>query len=122
VIGNLVFWAGAFVNFTASACYIARRYGRELPAWANENLLWTIGFGTWCAQNIAGHNYWLALAYGVVAALDAWVWWHDRRNRKRKRAARQLGYKARALVAALVQRAREAAQPRPVLQPQRQAS
>jgi hypothetical protein len=44
-----------------------------------------------------------------------------RRWKGRKRAAKALGEKSRALVAALVQRAREAARPRPVLQPQRQA-
>lgn len=52
----------------------------------------------------------------LMIALAIWLW---RRREGRKRAPKALGYKARALVAALVQRAREAAQPRPVLKPQR---
>lgn len=64
---------------------------------------------------------WLAVGSGGLSlAVALVIWWWRRKDRKR--AAKALGYKARALVAALVQRAREAAQPRPVLQPQRQAS
>lgn len=51
-----------------------------------------------------------------TAAAGAWIWlW----KRKRKdRAPRMYGAKSRALVAALVRKAREAARPRPVLRPQ----
>lgn len=50
----------------------------------------------------------------LLCALAVW-WW---KRRKRKRAAGLVGTKSRALVAALVRRAREAARPRPVLRPQ----
>jgi hypothetical protein len=119
VIGNLIIWAAAGLNFTASGCFIGRRYGRELHGWPNENGLWAVGFGIWAGLNLAGHDYLSGLVYGVVAVLNAWYWW---RRKDRKRAAKALGYKARALVAALVERAREAAQPRPVLKPQRQGA
>lgn len=58
----------------------------------------------------------LAAVSGVMAAWCAWDWWRNRRK-GRRRAARLAGYKARAALARLAQRAREAARPRPVLRP-----
>jgi hypothetical protein len=52
---------------------------------------------------------------GVMAVIGAFIWWH--RRKKRRRAAALLGEKSRQLRAALVRRARQAAQPRPVLRP-----
>lgn len=64
---------------------------------------------------------WLLIAGGCASALAAAaVWWYRRRDRKR--APKALGEKSRALVAALVARAREAARPRPVLRPQREGA
>jgi membrane protease YdiL (CAAX protease family) len=100
-----------------------------VPAWAyavHRTPVPMNWLGTWLGG--AGGNVlagfaesdWFLVAAGSVSALVATaIWWWRRKDRKR--AAKALGYKARALVAALVQRAREAARPRPVLQPQRQA-
>lgn len=52
-------------------------------------------------------------AVSLVAALIFW-WW---RRRKGKRSPKAMGAKSRALIAAMVKRAREAARPRPVLRP-----
>jgi hypothetical protein len=57
----------------------------------------------------------LAVVNGLGALLAAWEWW--KRRRRKDRAPRAYGEKSRALVAALVRRAREAARPRPVLRP-----
>jgi membrane protein implicated in regulation of membrane protease activity len=54
-------------------------------------------------------------ACAALTALTAWRLW--RRRKRRDRAPRELGYKARVTVAALVRRVREAGRPRPVLQP-----
>lgn len=61
--------------------------------------------GEWAAAAIAGAN----LIVGV------WLWWRNRR--RRDRAPRAYGAKARARIAALVAKAREVAKPRPVLRP-----
>jgi len=53
---------------------------------------------------------WAAFAAGL-AVMAAWLWWRGGRG-KRRRAARELGAKSRALVAGLVARAREGARPR----------
>lgn len=58
---------------------------------------------------------WLDLA-GYVACAALWALW-ARRRRGKRRAAKSLGAKSRALRDALVRRAREVAQPRPVLRP-----
>ena len=47
--------------------------------------------------------------------LAVFLWWLSRR--RRRRAPKPAGYKARALIAAIVRKAREAARPRPVLRP-----
>jgi hypothetical protein len=101
-----------------------------VPAWSYAVLRSRLRLMNWLATWLGGafgnvlagfaESDWFLVAAGsvsLVVALAIW-WW---RRSKRKRAAALLGAKSRALVAALVQRAREAARPRPVLQPQRQA-
>lgn len=59
---------------------------------------------------------WLCAAISAVQvgiALAIW-WW---RKRRRDRAPKLAGAKSRALLAAIVRKAREAAKPRPVLRP-----
>jgi LPXTG-motif cell wall-anchored protein len=56
-----------------------------------------------------------ALGGAANALLAAFLWWLSRR--RRKRAPRSYGAKARALLAAIVSKAREVAKPRPVLRP-----
>jgi membrane protein implicated in regulation of membrane protease activity len=62
------------------------------------------------------HIYWMAGLSVLLALLFAWDWW--RKRKRRKRSPKALGAKSRALIAALVRKAREAARPRPVLRPQ----
>jgi hypothetical protein len=80
--------------------------------------------GTWISSGAVGlvvgiaekDMAWL-VGSAVSVAVGVAIWWWRRKDRKR--AAKALGAKSCALVAALVERAREAARPRPVLQPQR---
>ena len=81
---------------------------------------------TWwmtCAANVLGiavrasGGMWGSVAvYGIAAGFCAWMAWR-RRRKDRRRAASLLGAKSRALRAAIVKRAREAARPRTVLRP-----
>jgi hypothetical protein len=57
----------------------------------------------------------LAAIFALAAVLAALRLW---RRRKRRRAPRELGYKARARIADLVRKVRESARSRPVLRPQ----
>lgn len=66
----------------------------------------------------AAQRNWLnALWFAVCAAANVWNWWDCRRKKRRKRAPRAYGAKSRALIAAIVAKARAAAKPRPVLRP-----
>ena len=67
------------------------------------------------ADVIQAHWADAALSF-ALAVLFAWVSW-QRRRKDRRRAPGLAGYKARAALAKLLQRAREAAQPRPIRHP-----
>jgi hypothetical protein len=72
------------------------------------------GFGVTLAYLVVPH--WLLACIGIGhMAFGAWLWWLDRR--KRKRAPALAGAKSRARIAALVRKAREAGRPRKVLRP-----
>lgn len=79
-----------------------------------------VSFGGHIASLVLGI---IARQWGVVAicavavAVIGWLVWSWLKPR-RKYIAKLAGAKSRALVAALVRRAREAAKPRPVLRPQ----
>lgn len=60
-------------------------------------------------------NWFVAIFNAITAAVWWFIWSRNRRNRKR--SPRSLGAKSRALIAGLVERSREALQPRPVLRP-----
>lgn len=79
--------------------------------------------GGWLAASAGGiivgsierDVYWgSGSAVSCVICVAAW-WWRKRRGRKR--APRAYGAKSRALLAALVRKAREAGKPRPSLRP-----
>ena len=55
--------------------------------------------------------------FAVSAVWLAWEWWRKRKRKRRDPAARTLGAKSKARLAALVAKARGAARPRPVLRP-----
>jgi len=77
---------------------------------------WCTGAGFPMVANIGGHNWGMASCEGasLAAGIAAWLWW---RHRRRNRAPKTYGAKTKAIIAAMVRRAREAAQPRPVLRP-----
>ena len=64
----------------------------------------------------ASLGWWAAAGEGIAFLIALALWWWSRRK-GRKRAAGLLGGKLRALRDALVRRARQAWQPRPVLVP-----
>ena len=79
--------------------------------------IWSASFQVFLWQ--VSHMTAVAIGSGVSAVIAVLLWWW---RRKPDRAANLIGEKSRARLAAVVRKAREAAQPRPVLQPQRQAS
>lgn len=111
------FWGLAVVFLLVPPAYgwLAARIFRQmtfLRAWTWSATCGALGgaAGAW------HHGGWGAPA-GCAASLAVAIivrWW---RRRKRRSAAALIGEKSRQLRAALVRRAREAARPRPVLQP-----
>jgi hypothetical protein len=76
--------------------------------------IWTLN-ALWAAGVFAATELWIAAGCaGVSTLIAAWLWW---RHRRRDRAPKTYGAKTKAIIAAMVRRAREAAQPRPVLRP-----
>lgn len=66
--------------------------------------------------DLPGRDWWSEGAEAIAEAVVLILWWLGRRK-GRKRAAKWLGAKSRALRDAIVRKARQAAQPRPVLAP-----
>lgn len=82
--------------------------GRAYVMWAFASA-WDIGVDLYAAQ-------WFPMACsGASLVLATWLYWHHRN--RRDRAAKLSSAKGRAIIAALVTKAREAARPRPVLVP-----
>lgn len=65
-------------------------------------------------------DWFVVITNAATAVIWLWLWDHTRRNGKR--AVKSLGAKSRAIRDAIVRKAREAAQPRPVLRPVRGAA
>lgn len=89
--------------------------GRVRPRAADYFRQWiSCGVGMIVAECVNGTPAKLiaAVASTLVAAI---CWWLSRR--KRKRSAKLIGAKSRALLAAVVARMRETAKPRPVFKP-----
>ena len=85
--------------------YSSRRWGRQVVlADVAAGALLTAG-------NLALGSRFGAAWTAALTVLVAWKWWKGGRG-KHRRAARELGAKSRALVAGLVERAGEGAQPR----------
>jgi hypothetical protein len=102
-----------------AATYLARavlcRLCRCRIPLRNVCVNWLLGSGLQFAL-WGAFGYWsYASGAGLSAAIALVIWWRKRRDRKR--AGPVLGAKSRALLAALVSRAREAGTPRPVLRP-----
>jgi hypothetical protein len=94
----------------AAAFAVMFRHGAR----ARRRALWLLLADTalLCAASVTA-RLWLQL--GANLAMATWLAWLLWRGRRRgKRAPRAYGAKSRALLAALVARAREAARPRPV--------
>jgi len=102
-----------------------------VAAWAPQPFLWmgqrgsrrageagvvlaVTGYMAAVVANIIWRQWVAAIAAAVVLAVILLILW---RTRRRRRAPRAYGYKARALIAALARKAREAARPRPALRP-----
>jgi hypothetical protein len=112
-MGSLLYALGA----AGAACCLLGLCGTcgFLIADERVDLLFAMGNGLFAVYDLLDRDWILLLANGALAVWCAWMWFRRRRNRKR--AMQALGYKSAALLAALARRAREAAQPRPVLRP-----
>ena len=111
-----LFWAGAALNLPACVLFVIRVL-RKTGTWSAATPLLAAGWALWAVSYLVSGPFWLAVPSALFAAAVALEWWRDRRRRRRKRAPRAYGAKSRALLAALVRRAREATKPRPVLRP-----
>ena len=111
----------ALVNGTSIAGLVPWLAGAVL-GWQRARLwgsgLITLSYVPSLAIDLArgdGRGVLMDVVFGIIWGL---IWWSEWRKRKRRDpAARSLGAKSRARVAALVERAREAAKPRRVLRP-----
>ena len=92
---------------------VGMRRPRDTPA---RYAWWALADALGGVAMLGVHITWEAAAIFAFAAFWLWKWWKSYR-RKRKKALRELGYKARARVADLVSKQREAWKPRPVLRP-----
>lgn len=86
--------------------------------WAHSSAVsgWLSSSGAVAAISLFQHDWGMFACAAASFATAVAVWWWKRR--RRDRAPKAYGAKSRALVAALVRRAREAAKPRPALRPQ----
>jgi hypothetical protein len=114
--GFVAIWLGVVL---CVAYMVARRRGNNAMAArldSPSDWLLITGDSLYAAGAFLRGDWAAGAFFAAMAALIAWRWW--RRRRKRRRNAPGLaGYKARAALARLAQRARDAAQPRPVLRP-----
>jgi len=78
-------------------------------------LMWVSSAAVPMVMNLASRDWGLAACEGASLALALVLWWY--RRRRRDRAPKLSSAKGRAIIAALVRRAREAAKPHPVLRP-----
>lgn len=103
VLANAL-WAAAVAAFLTSGYAAGRRRMREC------RLLAALGSGLTAVECVLV-GAWFAAAWNavLVVVLLGWDWW----NRKGKRVAKALGGKSRAVLAAVVAKAREAATPLP---------
>ena len=103
-IGGLVLW---FYGSLANQHW-ARLWGSASIALADVAAF---------AADVAAGDGWAALLSVVFAVIWGLIWWSERKRKRRDPAAKTLGAKSRLLVAAIVERARESAKPKPVLRP-----
>lgn len=115
IIGPLIFLGTITDLLTMSQ--IVRYFATRDMAYFRKFNGWGAIFGT-IAGTAGLVDGWWAVAGGfwVFAVVCAVIWWSTRRKR-RDRARKAAGAKSRALVAALVKRAREVSRPRPVVRP-----
>jgi hypothetical protein len=104
-------YAGLTIALAGNLAALAPTFRGHRPLWllmaatdAFVGIIDTLD-GTWPA----------APAQFAIAAFCGWMWW--RRSDRRRRALAWLGAKSRAVRDALVRKAREVSQPRPVLVP-----
>ena len=107
-------------SFALLAGYIAGRFRGDNALMRACGTPGDLAFVTGSGLSSAGaflRGDWIGgVTFAACAAIIAWNWW--RRHRKnRRRALARGGYKARALLAKLLERARDAAQPRPIRHP-----
>lgn len=117
VLAAVISAAGVLFCAIAAVSWVAGTVFRLAGSWPDPAPLWAAGFALWALADLIEGLGWAAPVHGVLAAANAWSWWHDRRSRRGKRADGLIGEKSRALLAALVRKAREAAKPRPVFRP-----
>lgn|GEM_PF-2361773 len=106
-----------FTFLAGAVCGVLGRLGKMERGYEYWWGLVTVSNACACALDAADGS-WPWAAWDALTVVLAAKFWHDeRRKRKRRSALTAIGAKSKALHDALVRRAREAAQPRPVLRP-----
>jgi len=67
-----------------------------------SNGAYAIGYWTWFVAAALGHDQFAMAIDGFFGALNTYLWWRNRKNRKRRKALQSLGAKARAIIEGMV--------------------
>ncbi len=62
---------------------------------------YAIAFWIWFVAAALSHDQASAAIEGFFAILNTYLWWRNRKNRKRRRALQELGAKSRAIIAGM---------------------
>lgn len=108
--------AGGVLDGAGIACWVTYWLRRDGFLVAAGDLLAGLGEVIWAGADVVAGAWAEAIFSAAVGVWLLWHWWRGRR--RRDRAPKLAGYKARAAIAALVAKVRESARPRPVLRPQ----
>lgn len=111
VLATVFLWAGIALLAAGGMCVIADRGFKGPRSRASDGFA-ALGFALAAAGSFVAGAQANGAICGIAALIAACEWWRKRRGRKR--APRSYGYKAKASIAALARKAREAAWPRPV--------
>ena len=115
-----IVWAVTWPPSLAVICAIMRHAMRRPPSatdfWEN----WGIGAGGCIIGAVMSWDLLDLAVAGGQAVLAVIMWWLSRR--RKRRAPKVAGARARAIIAAMARTMRERSRPRPVLRPQRQGA
>ena len=94
-------WAGLAFILLGFGLIIAGLFKVDKELQFHGDGMCAVGWWLWFLSDVMG-GFRTAVVSGLMAILYSWLWWKNRRNRKRRRALRDLGAKSRARIEAMV--------------------